>query len=478
MEALATFFGNISDWVYTYILIALLIGTGLYFTIRTGGVQFREFGQMIRGIFGSRNKDGDGISSFQAFAIGLASRVGTGNIAGVSVALVAGGPGAIFWMWIVALVGMATAFIEATLAQLFKIRWHDGTFRGGPAFFIQRGLGSRLWGAIFAVFLIFSFGISFEMVQANTIAETLNSNFGLPAWATALGLVIICAPIVFGGIKRVAKVTEWLAPTMAIVYILIAIVIVVMNFDQIIPVFKLIFASAFNLEAGVGGTAGGMLAAMLNGARRGLFSNEAGMGSAPNAASTAQVTHPAKQGFIQSIGVFVDTILVCSATAFIVLNAAPNVFTAGTQPELEGASLTIASAQSQLGDWIGPVMVVLIFVFAFSSIIGNYTYAEVNFDFLTGGKEWGDYALRTLVLLSVAIGALASLPAVWNFADITMAGMALINLVAILILGKWALGALKDYRVNPQRPFVATNNPNMPGELPTDVWVERENPLA
>ncbi len=478
MDTLATIFGDISDFLYTYILIALLIGTGLYFTIRTGGVQFREFGQMIRGMFGSRNADGDGISSFQAFAIGLASRVGTGNIAGVAIALVGGGPGAIFWMWIVALVGMATAFVEATLAQLFKIRWHDGTFRGGPAFYIQRGLGSRTWGAIFAVFLIFSFGISFEMAQANTIAGVLDSNFSIPAWVTALGLVILTAPIVFGGIRRVAKVAEIVAPAMAIVYIFIALVIVAINFTEIPHVFGLIIASAFGLEQGVAGVAGGVVAAMLNGARRGLFSNEAGMGSAPNAASTAQVTHPAKQGFIQSIGVFVDTLLVCSATAFIVLNASSDVFTPGTQPELEGASLTIAAAQSQLGSWLGPVMVVLIFVFAFSSILGNYTYAQVNFDFLTGGKEWGEYLLRTLVLVSVAIGALAELAAVWNFADITMGGMALINLVAIVLLGKWALGALKDYRVNKERPFVATDNPNMPGELPTDIWVPRKNPLG
>lgn len=475
---IASLFGNISDFLYTYILIALLIGTGLYFTIRTKGVQFREFGQMVRGMFGSRNIDGDGISSFQAFAIGLASRVGTGNIAGVAIALVAGGPGAIFWMWMVALVGMATAFVEATLAQLFKIRWHDGTFRGGPAFYIHRGLGSRTWGAIFAVFLIFSFGISFEMAQANTIAGVLDSNFSIPAWATALGLVIISAPIVFGGIKRVAKVAEIVAPAMALVYIVLALVIVVMNAGQILPVLKLIVASAFGLQQGVAGVAGGVVAAMLNGARRGLFSNEAGMGSAPNAASTAQVTHPAKQGFIQSIGVFVDTMLVCSATAFIVLNATPDVFTPGTEPELAGASLTIAAAQSQLGSWVGPLMVVLIFVFAYSSILGNYTYAQVNFDFLTGGKEWGEYALRTIVLASVAIGALAELTAVWNFADITMGGMALINLVAIILLGKWALGALKDYRINAQRPFVATNNPNMPGELPTDIWVERANPLT
>ncbi|MBP3222827.1 MAG: alanine:cation symporter family protein [Actinomycetaceae bacterium] len=471
---IAGFLGEISDYLYTYLLIALLIGTGIYFTIRTGGVQIREFGQMIKGIFHSRDKDRDGISSFQAFAIGLASRVGTGNIAGVALALVAGGPGAIFWMWLVALVGMATAFIEATLAQLFKIRWHDGTFRGGPAFYIERGLGSRTWGIVFAIFLIFSFGISYEALQANTISAIFESNFSIPTWATAIVLVIVCAPIVFGGIKRVARITEWLAPAMAIVYIFIALTIIIINYDNILPVFKLIFASAFNLESGIAGTGGGILAAMLNGARRGLFSNEAGEGSAPNAASTAHVTHPAKQGFIQSIGVFVDTILVCSATAFIVLNAAPSVFTPGQDTDMAGAPLTIAAAQSQLGNWIGPVLVILIFIFAFSSIIGNYAYAQVNFDFLSGGKEWGEYTLRTLILISVAVGSLASLDAVWNFADITMGGMALINLVAILALGKWALGALKDYRANPDKPFISVNNPHMPGELPGDIW-DHEN---
>ncbi|MDY5588692.1 MAG: alanine/glycine:cation symporter family protein [Arcanobacterium sp.] len=481
MNALASFFGNISDFVYTYILIGLLLLSGIYFTVRSGAVQFRNFGHMVKTIFTSRDKSDGAISSFQAFAIGLASRVGTGNIAGVALALVAGGPGAVFWMWVVALVGMATAFVEATLAQLFKIRWHDGTFRGGPAFYIQRGLGSRGWGMVFAVFLIFSFGVSYEMTQANTIATTLDSQYAVSPWITAVVLVVLTALVVFGGIKRIARITEWMSPIMAVVYIFIALVIVLINFNKIIPTFGLIFASAFGFQAGAAGVTGAIVAAMLNGARRGLFSNEAGEGSAPNAASTAQVSHPVKQGMIQAMGVFVDTILVCSATAFMLLNS--NMYVPGTIGEnpgskLEGAPLTIAAVADQLGAWIAPVMVLLILVFCYSSIIGNFAYAEVNVDFISKGKIDSTKVLGVIATVSVFIGSISELKVVWNFADITMAGMALINLVAILLLGKWAFGALRDFREAPERPFVATNNPYMPGELPTDIWVERENPLA
>ena len=308
MDRLATIFKDVNDWTTLHVLIWMLIGAGLYFTIRTRFVQIRLFGRMIRQIFDSRTSDGEGISSFQAFAIGIASRVGTGNIAGVAIAIKLGGAGAVFWMWLVAFLGMASAFVEAVLAQLFKIRWPDGTFRGGPAFYIQRGLGSRAWGVAFAVFLIFSFGISYEMVQANTIADTLDEQYGIAPWATALVLLALCAPILYGGLKRVAKISEWVAPLMAIVYIGLAVVVVAMNLDRVYPTFKAILGSAFGTHEVIGGLAGSMTAAMLNGVRRGLFSNEAGEGSAPNAASTAQVTHPAKQALIQSMGVFVDTI--------------------------------------------------------------------------------------------------------------------------------------------------------------------------
>ena len=472
MDKLTELISTTNNWITTHILIVMLIGAGIYFTIRTGFVQIRLFGQMVKQVFDSRDVDGDGISSFQAFAIGIASRVGTGNIAGVAIAVTLGGPGAVFWMWLVAFLGMATAFIEATLAQLFKIRWHDGTFRGGPAFYIQRGLGSRTWGVVFALFLICSFGISFEMVQANTIAATLETQFKMSPWATAAILLILCGPIVYGGLKAVAKASEIVAPLMAIVYIGLAVAVVLMNLDKVGPTFSLIVENAFGLRETLGGLAGSMSAAMMNGVRRGLFSNEAGEGSAPNAASTAHVTHPAKQGLIQSAGVFVDTILVCSATAFILFNADPEALKPyWTSSDPAGADMTITALESTLGSWAGPIMVVLICVFAGSSVIGNFAYAEVNMDFLTKGKAWGDKLLKAIVIVSIILGSVAELKLVWNFADLTMTGMALINIVSIVMLGKWAFGALQDYLRNRERPFVATGNPSMPGELPTDIWV-------
>lgn len=472
MDKLTELISTTNNWITTHILIVMLIGAGIYFTIRTGFVQIRLFGQMVKQVFDSRDVDGDGISSFQAFAIGIASRVGTGNIAGVAIAVTLGGPGAVFWMWLVAFLGMATAFIEATLAQLFKIRWHDGTFRGGPAFYIQRGLGSRKWGVVFALFLICSFGVSFEMVQANTIADTLKTQFEVNPWVTAAILLVLCGPIVYRGLKAVAKASEIVAPLMAIVYIGLAAAVVVMNLDKVGPTFSLIVENAFGMRETLGGIAGSMTAAMMNGVRRGLFSNEAGEGSAPNAASTAHVTHPAKQGLIQSAGVFVDTILVCSATAFILFNVDPEALKPyWTSPDPAGADMTIAALKSTLGAWAGPVMVVLICVFAGSSVIGNFAYAEVNMDFLTKGKAWGDKLLKAIVIVSIVLGSVAELKLVWNFADLTMTGMALINIVSIVMLGKWAFGALQDYLRNRERPFVATGNPAMPGELPTDIWV-------
>ena len=481
METLNNVLQDVSNGLYTYVLIALLVGAGLYFTIRTRAVQVRFFTRMITVILRSREGSHGGISSFQAFAIGISSRVGTGNIAGVAIALTLGGPGAIFWMWVVALLGMATAFVEATLAQMFKVRWRDGTFRGGPAFYIQRGLGSRGWGAVFAVLLIFVFGFAFEMVQANTIAATLDSAHGVPAWATAVVLVLLVSPVVFGGIRAVARVAELLAPLMALVYILIAVTVIVLNLGALPDVVGMIVRGAFGLDEALAGTGGGLLAAVLNGARRGLFSNEAGMGSAPNAAATATVRHPAQQGLIQSLGVFVDTLLVSSATAFIILLSGPSVYSPGETHEGQGAALTQLAAADSLGEWVTLPMTVLIFVFAFSSILGNFTYAEVNVDFLSS-RRWASLALRTLVTLAVLVGALAELALVWTVADIAMGLMAIVNLVAIVLLGRWAIGALRDYeqfRQDDLGALLGRGNPLLPGDLPGDVWVSRDQtPVA
>lgn len=468
----------VSDFLYTYILIALLVGAGIYFTVRTRAVQVRLARQMWRVVAGSRGDADGGISSFQAFCVGLASRVGTGNIVGVAIALTLGGPGAIFWMWMVALLGMATAFIEATLGQLFKVRSADGSFRGGPAYYIQRGLGSRPAAVLFAVLLIFAFGFAFNMVQANTISDALSSGHGVDASWTAVGLMALAAPVLFGGVRRIASVAGIMLPIMALVYVLLALVVVALNVTEIPRVLLQIVEGAFGIDEALAGTAGGILAALLNGVRRGLFSNEAGMGSAPNTAATATVSHPAKQGLVQSLGVFVDTMVVCSATAFMILVAGPTVYDPGTTTEASGAALTANAVAESLGTWTTPLMTVLVFFFAFSSVLGNYSYAEGNLEFL-GVRGRGLTVLRVLVLAAVGAGALLSLEVVWALADVAMAFMAIVNLVAISLLGKWAFGALRDYEHQLRsgsgvQDFV-DGNQFMPGKLPGDVWPAQES---
>jgi len=463
----------LSNFLYTYVLIYLLVGAGIYFTIRTKAVQVRYFGRMIKQIFHSRSDSEGGISSFQAFAVGLASRVGTGNIAGVAIALTLGGPGAIFWMWVVAALGMATAFIEATLAQLFKVRSSDGSFRGGPAFYIQRGLNSRGGGVLFAVLLIFTFGVAFNMVQANAISDVLANARDIPTQWTGVVLMVLTAPVLFGGVRRVARVAEIVLPAMALLYVLLALLIVILNIDQIGEVFKMIIGGAFGIDELAGGFVGGIAAAMLNGVKRGLFSNEAGMGSAPNAAATATVSHPVKQGFVQSLGVFVDTMVICTSTALIILVSGPEVYDPANTGGIAGATLTQAAVAAALGPWSSHLMTFLITIFAFSSVLGNYSYAEVNLFFL-GANRLVLNVFRVVVLLSIAIGAIAALAAVWTIADVAMALMAIVNLIAITLLGKWAFGAFADYQrqeSSGQDPiFVADSNTDLPGELPGDVW--------
>ena len=463
----------VSRLLWNYILIYLLVGAGLYFTLSTRFVQFRMFPQMLRTLVGSRGDSEGGISSFQAFAVGLASRVGTGNIAGVSIALVLGGPGAVFWMWLVGLLGMSTALVEATLAQLYKVRSPDGTYRGGPAYYIQTGLKSRTGGIVFACLLIFSFGVAFSMVQTNTIADVLHSAHTVSKTTTAIVLVVLTAPVVFGGVRRIAKVSEFVMPIFALVYVLIAVVIIGMNFSSIPSVLNEIFKSAFGLDPALAGVAGGVTAAILNGTKRGLFSNEAGMGSAPNAAATATTDHPVKQGLVQSFGVFVDTIVVCSSTAFIILFASPTIYTPGKATDLNGASLAQAAVADQLGSWSTWLMTILIVGFAFSSVLGNYYYAEVNLFFLNANKTVLT-VFRIVVLISVGLGAVIALAAVWALADVSMALMAIVNLVAITLLFKWARGALKDFeaarRAGQGPVFHASGNANLPAPLPGDVW--------
>ena len=475
----ANFIDPVSKVLYTYILIYALLGVGLYYTIRTRFVQFRRFPKMLTVMAGAANSEnsdsggdsGGGISSFQAFCVGLASRVGTGNIVGVAVALIAGGPGAIFWMWLVALVGMATAFIEATLAQVFKVRSPDGSFRGGPAYYIERGLRSRPGGILFAVLLIFTFGIAFNMVQANAIGSVLAGAHTVSARWTAVILMVLAAPVLFGGVRRVAKLSGYVLPVMALGYIVIALIVIGMHISELPHTFALIVKSAFGIGTAAAGITGGLSAALLNGVKRGLFSNEAGMGSAPNAAATATTDHPAKQGLIQSLGVFVDTIMVSTATALIILFS--GVYVPGKTPASAGASLTQTALTKDFGTTGTWLMTVLVCVFAFSSIMGNYSYAEVNLDYL-GASRTVINVFRVVVLAAVGGGTMLALKTVWEFADVSMGFMALVNLTALVLLSGWALGALADYDADvaagkPTR-FRLSGNPLLPSGLTSDAW--------
>ncbi|WP_172121103.1 alanine/glycine:cation symporter family protein [Actinomyces faecalis] len=483
MEVLNSFLGTVSNWLFGVVLIWLLIGVGLFFTITTRGVQLRHLGSIVRAVVGSRSGAEGGISSFQAFAVGLACRVGTGNIVGVALALVLGGPGAVFWMWVVALVGTATAFAEASLGQLFKVRRGDGTFRGGPAYYLARGLHLPVVGGVFAVVFMVANGLAMPMVQANAMTAALGSAAGVGPWWGAAIVALLVAPVLLGGLRSIARVTEWMAPLMAIVYLVLVVVVIVTHPAQAVTAFGQILAGAFELRAGLGGVAGGLTAAVLNGVRRGLFSNEAGLGGAACAAGSATVAHPAQQGFIQAFGVLVDTLLVCTATALVILIAGvndPAVYTPGvTGAESTDVSgtLTQTAIASTLGEWTAWPMTVLIIVLAYSTILGAFSYAEVCLDFLNR-RTWVTTALRVGAVACTFIGGGAALTTVWTLADVLLGVGACLNLVGIVALWKWVAGMLRDWEAQrAQRPeeapsFVATGNAYLPGPLPGDVWTE------
>ena len=486
MEQIAAIEKDIADWITMHLTIVILIGVGLFLTGRSVVVQVRLFPEMIRTVLGSRKGADGGISSFQAFAISLAARVGIGNVFGVAAALLMGGPGAIFWMWVVALVGMATAFFEATLAQIFKVRHSDGSFRGGPAYYIKRGMKSRVMANVFAVITVITCGVVITSVQSNAIAGTLTTAFGesarqpLPgaggfsaAQLTVAGLIFVfSAMVIFGGIRTVARVTEWMAPIMATVYVIMVAIICLMNISQFGTVLGQIFSSAFTVDSTVGGLGGGIIAAMINGTKRGLFSNEAGQGTAPNAAATATVSHPVRQGLIQSLGVFIDTIVVCTATAFVILLAGPDVWGGeGVDP----SNLTTLAVANELGAWTIVPMAILIFVLAYSSVIAAYVYSDTNMSFVFGDARWATWTVRVVCVASATIGALLSLDVVWNAVDIAMAVMTITNLVALVLLSRWVIGALLDYQLQRSAGvedpvFVGRNNPLLPRDVPGNVW--------
>lgn len=438
MEAINNVIISFNDFLWGYILIILLIGTGLLFSFKTKFVQFRYIKEMFRLLgdgIGKSNKEKGGVSSFQAFCISTASRVGTGNIAGVAIAVAVGGPGAVFWMWIIALIGSASSFVESTLAQIYKVKDKD-SFRGGPAYYMEKGLGKRWLGIIFSILITICFGFVFNAVQANTVSIAFSNAFGLSRAAIGIILAIVTALVIFGGIHRVAKVSEIIVPVLAVLYILIALIVVVLNLTEIPSVLKLIFESAFGIKQL---TAGGLGAAVMQGIKRGLFSNEAGMGSAPNAAATADVSHPVKQGLIQTLGVFTDTLLICSCTAFIILVSGQYA-----DSTLTGIELTQQALVSEIGPFGAYFIAICILLFAFSSIVGNFYYGQTNIEFMNS-KKWLLNAYRILVIGMVLFGSLAKVDLVWNLADLFMGLMAILNIITILFLGKYAFLALKDY---------------------------------
>ncbi|ARF14734.1 alanine/glycine:cation symporter family protein [Sporosarcina ureae] len=461
-DAIDWLVGPANNFIWTYVLIGLLLATGLYFTIRTKFVQVRLFREMFRLIVEKKDSN-DGVSPFQAFTISAASRVGTGNVAGVALAIGIGGPGAVFWMWVIAIIGMATAFIESTLAQVYKVKDGD-TFRGGPAYYMQKALGWRKLGIIFAILLTMCFGFIFNAVQSNTISQSFTEVFGIPNWGIGVGLMLLTGMIVFGGVKRIVKVTQTIVPVMATFYILVALYIVIINITEVPGLIVLIFEHAFGIKEVMGG---GIGMAMMQGVRRGLFSNEAGMGSVPNAAATANVSHPAKQGLVQSLGVFFDTIIICSATAFIILLG--GLYQSG---ETNGIILTQNSMAVQVGAWAPYFIAVAIMFFAFSSIIGNYYYGETNIEFINANVVW-KRIYQVLVLAMVYFGAIAKVQVVWDMADLFMGLMAIINLIVILLLGKIAFKVLDDFtkqrRAGRNPVFKSASIPELKG---AECWEE------
>lgn len=442
MNFLENFISVLNNYLWSYILIALLIILGLFFSFKSKFVQIRYFKEMFRLLGEGASKSGrekhkgkKGVSSFQAFCISTASRVGTGNLAGVAIAIASGGPGAVFWMWLIALIGGASSFVESTLAQIYKVEDEHG-FRGGPAYYMEKALNKKWMGIIFSILITISYGLVFNSVQANTISLAFEQAFGVNTLIIGLILAVLTSLIIFGGVKRIARVTEIIVPIMAITYVIVALFVIFKNIGSIPSIFSLIIENAFGIKQVVGG---GLGAAVLMGIKRGLFSNEAGMGSAPNAAATANVTHPAKQGLIQTLGVFTDTILICSATSFIVLISGSYL-----KSDLTGIQLTQTALSSQVGSWGNTFIAICIFLFAFSSVIGNYYYGETNIEFLKGSKT-SLFLYRLCVIGMVVFGSIAKIQIVWDMADLFMGFMAIINLIAITMLSKIAFAALKDY---------------------------------
>lgn len=480
LGALNTWLGELEDWLWSGFGIGIVSLVAIYFTIRTKAVQFRMIPAMFRSITDKSQRDESAadnrksLSAFQAFTISAAARVGTGNISGVAGAIFIGGPGAVVWMWIMSLFTAAASFIESTLAQLYKSRAAD-TYKGGPAFYIHRGLGSRWFGAAFAVLFIFCFALAFTSLQANTIVDAVDGAVAayadpasMPWIPVVVGLLLAAATalVVIGGMRRVVRVAQSMVPLLAFVYLVIGLVVVLINTEELPRVIDQMVTGAFNAQAIGGGAVG---AAIVAGVQRGMLSNEAGMGSVPNVAATASVSHPVKQGLVQTLGVYFDTLLVCSITAFMVLVAFPDVSAGG-----EGLVMVQESLSSNLGAWGAVLLAVILLLVAFTSVLGNYSYGEANMNFLTKTRGW-HLAFGWAVTLMVFVGAVISVDLAWSIAGVSMVVIAAVNLVVIALLGKPALKLLRHYQAEVKAGhdpvFLASDLPEIDN---VECWAEED----
>lgn len=459
---------RLNDFLYSYILIFLLVGAGIYFSVRTKFVQVRLIGDAIKTLKDKEehNENKKAVSSFQALMISTASRVGTGNIAGIATAIVAGGPGAVFWMWVMALLGGASAFVESTLAQVYKVK--DGkTFRGGPSYYIERALGKRWLGVLFSTLLIACFAYGFNGLQTYNISSALAyyiPNYDQTIIPAIVGLVVAVATafVIFGGVHRIGFITSVLVPIMAGIYILMGIIITLMNITKVPEMFAMILEGAFDIRAIFGGFAG---STVLIGIKRGLFSNEAGMGSAPNASASATVSHPAKQGLVQVLSVFIDTFLICTTTAFILLISGVT----GTPGKLDGIPYVQAALSANIGEIGIHFITISIFAFAFTSLVGNYYYAESNLLFIKDNKILLQI-FRFTCLVAIFLGAQADFGTVWNLADVLMGFMAIVNIIAIFLLSGIACKVLEDYTKQKKQGIDPVFKAKDIGIDNTDMW--------
>lgn len=473
---------TLNSVIWSPALVYLCLGAGLYFSVRTRFMQVRGFAEMIRLMFRGQSS-ASGVSSFQALAMSLSGRVGTGNIAGVATAIAFGGPGAVFWMWVVAFLGASTAYVESTLGQIYKERDPSGQYRGGPAYYIEKAMGQKWYAWIFAIVMVFASGLLLPGVQANSIAQGMNTAWGVPTWVSALVVALALGFIIFGGVRRIARFAEFVVPFMAVGYILMALYVMATDVGQVPVVFSLIVKSAFGMQAGFGAVLG---LAVQWGVKRGIYSNEAGQGTGPHAAAAAEASHPAKQGYVQAFSVYVDTLLVCSATAFLILstgmynveNPAGGFLYHGLPGTEVGPSYTQAAVESVLPGWGAGFVAIALLFFAFTTIVAYYYMAETNIAYMnrTVHRPWLIHALRLAQMAAVAYGSVRSAQLAWGLGDIGVGLLAWLNIIAILILQRPALIALRDYEQQKKAGLDPVFDPAKLGIKHAQLWNENKAP--